>query len=134
MDWSVLVIVVQLIFLEGILSLDNAAVLGAMVSDLPDDIAVVWPRALRKLGAALHPLLGNQRTAALRAGLLGAYLGRGIMLFLATIIISNPWLKLVGAAYLVHLAFDNLGAEGEGEEGDGSQKRRWRPTGSGWWC
>jgi len=131
MDWSVLVIVIQLIFLEGILSLDNAAVLGALVSDLSDELAVVWPRGMRKFGAMLHPLLGNQRTAALRAGLLGAYLGRGVMLFLATIIISNPWLKLVGAAYLVHLAFDNLGTGGEEEEGGGSQNR-WLSTERFW--
>lgn len=31
-------IVLQLIFLEGILSIDNAAVLGAMVTPLPADI------------------------------------------------------------------------------------------------
>lgn len=36
MDWSVIAIVLQLVFLEGVLSLDNAAVLGAMVSRLPE--------------------------------------------------------------------------------------------------
>jgi tellurite resistance protein TerC len=108
MEWATIVIVIQLIFLEGILSIDNAAVLGALVSPLPDDRPIVWGQAFRKLGALLHPVLGNQRTAALRAGLLGAYLGRGIMLFLATLIIQNPWLKLLGAAYLVRLAFNNL--------------------------
>jgi tellurite resistance protein TerC len=108
MDWATIVIIIQLIFLEGILSLDNAAVLGALVSPLPDDKPVAWGGVLRKLGDLLHPILGNQRTAALRAGLLGAYLGRGLMLFLATLIIQNPWLKLLGAAYLVRLAFNNL--------------------------
>ena len=34
-DPTVLYIVIQIIFLEGILSIDNAAVLGAMVSVLP---------------------------------------------------------------------------------------------------
>jgi tellurite resistance protein TerC len=119
MDWSFLVIVVQLIFLEGILSLDNAAVLGAMVSVLPDDRPIPWSRAWRGLGHKLDRLLGNQRTAALRAGLLGAYLGRGFMLFVATLIIQNPWLKLVGALYLIRLAFENLGHEGQsGEAGE----------------
>ena len=125
MDWSFVVIVLQLIFLEGILSLDNAAVLGALVSVLPDDIPVPWPRALRRLGKRLQGILGNQRTAALRAGLLGAYLGRGFMLFLATLIIQNPWLKIVGAAYLVHLAFGTLGA-GSGEENETEHARRVR--------
>ena len=79
----VIIIILQLIFLEGILSIDNAAVIGALVSPLPDDERVVWPRALQWLGDRLHPLLGNQRMAALRVGLLGAYIGRGSMLFLS---------------------------------------------------
>ena len=115
MEWATIVIVIQLIFLEGILSIDNAAVLGALVSPLPDDRPIVWGKAFRKLGDLLHPVLGNQRTAALRAGLLGAYLGRGLMLFLATLIIQNPWLKLLGAAYLVRLAFNNLSSAEECE-------------------
>ena len=32
----IFIIVLQLIFLEGILSIDNAAVIGALVSPLPD--------------------------------------------------------------------------------------------------
>jgi hypothetical protein len=44
MDWSIVAIILQLIFLEGILSIDNAAVLGAMVTHLPDDRAIIWPR------------------------------------------------------------------------------------------
>jgi tellurite resistance protein TerC len=115
MDWATIVIVIQLIFLEGILSIDNAAVLGALVSPLPDDRPIMWGKAFRKFGDLLHPVLGNQRTAALRAGLLGAYLGRGLMLFLATLIIQNPWLKLLGAAYLVRLAFNNLSTAEECE-------------------
>ena len=38
-----LIIILQLIFLEGILSIDNAAVIGALVSPLPDDKHVVGP-------------------------------------------------------------------------------------------
>ena len=79
--WPVVVIVLQLIFLEGILSIDNAAVIGALVSPLPDNEEVPWPGALKKLGTILHPVLGFQRMAALRVGLLGAYVGRGAMLF-----------------------------------------------------
>ena len=119
--WPVVIIILQLIFLEGILSIDNAAVIGALVSPLPDDERVVWPRSLQGIGDRLHPLLGNQRMAALRVGLLGAYTGRGLMLFLTSFLIHNSWIKLVGAAYLIHLAFDNLedmtggGSEEEGE-------------------
>lgn len=104
----VVIIVLQLIFLEGILSLDNAAVIGALVSPLPDDQPIVWPPPLQRVGEWLHPILGNQRLAALRVGLLGAYMGRGAMLFLTSFLIHNSWIKLAGGAYLIHLAFDNL--------------------------
>ena len=115
-----LVIILQLIFLEGILSIDNAAVIGALVSPLPDDKHVEWPAVIQRVGEWLHPVLGNQRIAALRVGLLGAYVGRGLMLFLTSFIIHNSWIKIVGAAYLIHLAFDNLGDKsgGGGEDDD----------------
>jgi tellurite resistance protein TerC len=123
-DWTIPLIILQLIFLEGILSIDNAAVLGALVTPLPNNVEVPWPKALQKVGHSLRHVLGFQRMAALRVGLLGAYAGRGIMLFLASFIISNPWLKVIGAAYLVRLAFDNLGAHGgEGGEEDEAGSR-----------
>ena len=119
----VAIIVLQLIFLEGVLSIDNAAVIGALVSPLPDDQPIPWPNSLRRLGGWLHPLLGNQRYAALRVGLLGAYVGRGAMLFLTSFLIHNSWIKLIGAAYLIHLAFDNLeDMTGGGSEEDGEVK------------
>ncbi|WP_054521571.1 TerC family protein [Thermanaerothrix daxensis] len=116
MDWSIPIVILQLILLEGLLSIDNAAVLGAMVAHLPDDQPIRWPRALEKIGQRLHRVLGNQRTAALRVGLLGAYLGRGLMLALAAWVIQYPWLRIIGAAYLIRLAFDNLGQPEPGEE------------------
>jgi tellurite resistance protein TerC len=118
-----LVIILQLIFLEGILSIDNAAVIGALVSPLPDDKHVEWPAVLQSAGEWLHPILGNQRIAALRVGLLGAYVGRGLMLFLTSFIINNSWIKLVGAAYLIHLAFDNLEDKAGGGGDDDEQVR-----------
>src|SRR5512140_172948 len=123
--WPIVVIILQLIFLEGILSIDNAAVIGALVSPLPDDERVVWPRGLQKLGDFLYPVIGNQRLAALRVGLLGAYLGRGTMLFLTSFLIHNSWIKLIGAVYLIHLAFDSLGdiSSGGSEDDDGQVSR-----------
>ena len=121
--WPVVIIVLQLIFLEGILSIDNAAVIGALVTPLPEDKRVEWPRVLKGFGEWLHPVLGNQRLAALRVGLLGAYVGRGAMLFMTSFLIHNSWIKLIGAAYLIHLAFDNLGelTGGGGEEDEDLQ-------------
>ena len=126
--WPIVIIIVQLIFLEGILSIDNAAVIGALVTPLPDDKRVEWPHALQGFGKWLHPVLGNQRMAALRVGLLGAYLGRGAMLFMTSFLINNSWIKLIGAAYLIHLAFENLGdmTAGGSEEGDDLQPIRSR--------
>ena len=108
-DPSFVYVILQVIFLEGILSIDNAAVLGAMVSVLPRDTAIPWPRPLAGFGMLTHRILGGQRTAALKVGLLGAYVGRGLMLVLASFVIRNHVLKILGAAYLIKLAFENLG-------------------------
>jgi len=112
MDWSFIIIIIQLIFLEGILSIDNAAVLGAMVIPLSDKEPIPWPKGMKKFGHAMDKILGPQRGAALKVGLIGAYAGRGIMLVLASFIVANPWLKLIGAAYLIKLALDDLSAHG----------------------
>ncbi len=114
---GIISIVVQLIFLEGILSIDNAAVLGAMVSVLPTDKPVPYPRPLKFLQGFTDRVLGMQQMAALKVGLLGAYLGRSIMLVLAAWVIENPFLKVLGAAYLIKLAFEHLSvADQPGEE------------------
>ena len=108
-DGAVFLIVLQLIFLEGILSIDNAAVLGAMVSRLPDDEPIPWPASLQRFGRRVNRLFGKQRLAALRVGLLGAYVGRGAMLFITSFLIENPWIRFIGAAYLIRLGLNELG-------------------------
>jgi tellurite resistance protein TerC len=129
-DLSFVYIIIQVIFLEGILSIDNAAVLGAMVSILPQKEIVPWPGPLKFLGPPVHRILGGQRAAALKVGLLGAYLGRGLMLVVANFVIHNPFLKILGAAYLIKLAFENLG---EPEAGEENQTRTKRIEGKGFW-
>lgn len=124
-------IVLQLIFLEGILSIDNAAVLGAMVAPLPDDKPIPWPRRLARFGERLNPILGYQRLAALRVGLLGAYVGRGAMLFITSFLIENPWVRIVGAAYLIRLAFNELGDTTPGVETDEEKQEALR--GASFW-
>ncbi|MGC8781349.1 MAG: TerC family protein [Anaerolineae bacterium] len=114
---SIISVILQLIFLEGILSIDNAAVLGAMVAVLPSDKPVPYPRFLRFLQRFTDRVFGMQQSAALKVGLLGAYIGRGTMLVLASIVIENPFLQILGAAYLVKLAFSHLSeADQPGEE------------------
>jgi tellurite resistance protein TerC len=126
--WPVILIILQLIFLEGILSIDNAAVLGVLVSPLPDNEGIPWPVWLKNVGKRIEPLLGHQRIAALRVGLLGAYLGRGTMLFLASLLIDNSWIRLVGAAYLIRLAFDELGDLTPDEETEEERNKALHPS------
>ncbi len=114
MTLSALVIILQLIYLESILSVDNAAVLAAMVRRLPRDEPIPWPSVLRFVARPVHRALGGQRLAALKVGLLGAYAGRGAMLLLAAWVIHNRWLLLVGALYLIKLAVDHLGERPQG--------------------
>lgn len=128
---GILSIVAQLIFLEGILSIDNAAVLGAMVSELPADQPVPYPTLLSFLSLPTSRLLGMQQAAALKVGLLGAYAGRGLMLALASWVIHNPFLKVLGAAYLVRLAFEHLGERGE-ESGEGGHASMQRASATFW--
>jgi tellurite resistance protein TerC len=110
-DWTATVlIIVQLIFLEGILSIDNAAVLGAMVRPLPSDQPIPWPIWLQPIAVPMDRFLGHQRQAALKVGLLGAYAGRALMLVLAAFVVQNPWLRVIGALYLLRLALSELGA------------------------
>ncbi|NJN95788.1 MAG: DUF475 domain-containing protein [Anaerolineales bacterium] len=121
---GLITIIIQLIFLEGILSIDNAAVLGAMVSVLPNDKPVPYPGPFKFLLPFTNRYLGMQQAAALKVGLLGAYLGRGLMLVLAAWVIANPFLKILGAAYLIKLAFENLAknvGKEEEDEGDGAE-------------
>jgi len=78
-----LLVVGNLILIESLLSVDNAAVLATMVMDLPE----------------------KQRSAALKYGIIGAYLFRGICLFFASFLIQIWWLKPVGGLYLLYLVF-----------------------------
>ncbi len=80
--WVSLSVVLNLILIESLLSVDNAAVLATMVRDLP--------RA--------------QRPHALRYGLLGAYIFRGAALLFASVLIGIWWFKPLGGAYLLYLS------------------------------
>jgi tellurite resistance protein TerC len=81
-------VIISLIIIEGLLSVDNALAIAAMASHLP----------------------GKQKYWALRVGIIGAYVFRGLALLLAQYIIENPWLKLLGAAYLIHLMAHHFAA------------------------
>lgn len=79
---ATLLIVGNLIIIESLLSVDNAAVLATMVMDLPH----------------------KQRSKALKYGIIGAYVFRGICLLLASYLVKIWWLKGAGGLYLLYLA------------------------------
>lgn len=84
-DWeNALVIILNLIIIESLLSIDNAAVLATMVMDLPP----------------------HQRAKALRYGIIGAYVFRGLCLLFAAWLIQIWWLKPLGGLYLLYLSYD----------------------------
>ena len=79
-------IFLNIMILEIVLSIDNAAVLAAMVKELPK----------------------NQQKKALTYGIAGAYLFRGLALLFASILIKLVWLKVAGGLYLMYLAYNAL--------------------------
>lgn len=90
-------IILQVIILDGILSIDNAAALAALANQLPaGGKAPISPKLTKLLG---H----KQPEVALKVGIVGAYFGRGLMLLLAGFVLQFPVLQLAGAAYLLYL-------------------------------
>lgn len=83
---AALLIILNLIIIESLLSVDNAAVLATMVMDLPKD----------------------QRKKALKYGIIGAYVFRGICLLLAAWLVQIWWLKPLGGLYLLYLSISYL--------------------------
>ena len=86
-----LLIILNLIVIESLLSVDNAAVLATMVLDLPKE----------------------QRDRALKYGIIGAYVFRGICLFLAGWLVKVWFLKPLGGLYLLYLAYDYFKGKAE---------------------
>lgn len=79
-----LAIIGNLIIIESLLSVDNAAVLATMVMDLPQ----------------------KQRDKALKYGIFGAYIFRGLAMIFAAFLITIWWLKPLGGLYLLYLVYD----------------------------
>jgi YkoY family integral membrane protein len=103
---SAATVILMLVLIEGLLSIDNAAVLAAMVKDLPED----------------------QRGRALKYGIIGAYVFRGICLLFVDIIMKYKFFLLIGGAYLVYMAISNLMQHEEvrlDDEGDVDKNNNW---------
>lgn len=94
--WVSLGVIFNLIVIESLLSVDNAAVLATMVMDLEP----------------------KNRNRALRYGIWGAYIFRGLAMIFAGYLIGFWWLKAFGGMYLLWLCADQFKERlGYGERG-----------------
>ncbi|MEO7767331.1 MAG: DUF475 domain-containing protein [Ferruginibacter sp.] len=97
-----LLVIGNLIIIESLLSVDNAAVLATMVMDLPKE----------------------QRNKALKYGIIGAYVFRGLALLFAAFLVRFWFLKPIGGLYLLYLVWDWWkGKQTESKEDDFIDKK-----------
>ncbi len=97
-------VILSLVIIEGLLSVDNMLAIATLASQLPH----------------------HQKRLALRTGLAGAYVFRGIALFFAGFIMANAWVKFFGAFYLIHLMAEHFSDFSEESEA-GAKSRHATP-------
>lgn len=85
-EWSDAVVVGMLVLLEGVLSIDNALVLGILAKRLPPHL----------------------RPRALSYGLIGAFVFRVIAIATASFLLRWTFVKLLGGGYLIFIAVKHL--------------------------
>jgi YkoY family integral membrane protein len=91
-----LAVVALLVVLEGLLSIDNALVLGLLAKRLPK----------------------QEQARALWFGLLGAFVFRFMAVLLASVLLQWTFAKFLGGAYLVYIAVRHLFFESKEHEKD----------------
>ena len=85
---SDLLAILYLVFLEGVLSVDNALALAALVR-----------------GRLSNP---KDRKKALKYGIIGAYVFRVVVIFAGVWLMAHEWVKWIAAGYLIYLAVKEL--------------------------
>jgi YkoY family integral membrane protein len=98
-----LAVVGNLIIIESLLSVDNAAVLATLVGDLP----------------------AEQRKKALRYGIFGAYFFRGLCLLFASYLVGFWFLKPLGGLYLLYLCLNYFRSAKPAEEDAPDKQKSW---------
>lgn len=97
---STILVFLNILLIEVILSIDNASVLAVMVN--------------KNLS---NP---NDRKKALQYGIIGAYVFRGLSLLCVSYIIYNPsigaWFKILGGLFLIRLFYKHLTPEADSAE------------------
>lgn len=104
--WGDLGIVGILILLEGVLSIDNALVLGLLAKRLPK----------------------HQRQRALTYGLVGAFVFRFLAIAVATFLLEWTVVKLLGGGYLAYIAIKHLYFERGKDDGHVAVAKDGEPT------
>lgn len=94
LDTTDIAVILLLVVLEGVLSIDNALVLGLLAKRLPK----------------------HQRARALSYGLIGAFVFRVIAIFTASLLLQWTIVKFLGGAYLVYIAVKHLFFEAKEED------------------
>lgn len=95
-DWPDLAVIGLLVLLEGVLSIDNALVLGLLAKRLPR----------------------HQRAKALSYGIIGAFVFRTIAVLTAAYLLQWTFVKFLGGAYLVYIAVKHLFFEAQEEKAE----------------
>ncbi len=99
-------VVLLLVFMEGLLSADNAIVLAVLALPLPQE----------------------DQKKALRYGMWGAFGFRIIAVLLAVQLLKTPWMKLFGGMYLAYLAIKHFHEKiMHGENIDHAAKKERKP-------
>lgn len=95
-DWPDMAVIGLLVLLEGVLSIDNALVLGLLAKRLPR----------------------HQRAKALSYGIIGAFVFRTIAVLTASYLLQWTFVKFLGGAYLVYIAVKHLFFEAKEEKAE----------------
>ncbi len=95
-DWPDMAVIGLLVLLEGVLSIDNALVLGLLAKRLPR----------------------HQRAKALSYGIIGAFVFRTIAVLTAAYLLQWTFVKFLGGAYLVYIAVKHLFFEAKEEKAE----------------
>lgn len=88
-------VLLSIIVMDAALSGDNSIAISAMTSHLKDGL----------------------RQKAIYLGMVFAAVLRFVALFFTAFIISNPWVQMVGALYLIHLCVDHFRKDEDESEG-----------------
>lgn len=105
-----LLVILQVIWIDGVLSIDNAAALAVLAEPLPDDVPPPWPVNFK--------WLGSQQQSALKVGMWMAWIFRAAFLFLGVWLLTGPLHVIggvIGGVWLLWLTYQHFFRSGDKE-------------------